>query len=564
MSVENNPWVKTIYPLYQVPQPDWTDEPVLAHYAAAPMLPQRPFDNRISQIQSVHEKIGATGKDILVCLLDSGVDYNHPALGGGIGPGFKIKMGANLVDPNEDDKVLGHHLDKDDPMDPCPANGHGTHVAGIIAGIDPGKRFKGVAPDASLGMWRIFGCEAGASEDIVIKGLTMAHQAGCNVINLSLGVQNAWPEDAMAVVAERLSQQGVIVVTVAGNQGDAGAFLQNTPGTGKHVVSVASVDNSIFPTRLMNVDSIPDESFIYELSSTTSSIPDGTLVTLYNSSGKPIDGCDGEEMKKLKDSDKVRGNILLIQRGTCTFDEKANHVHHYLGAIAILVYDEQVDKVDTEGVNSFSIKTINSTIPVASIPRGLAQRLYDSQKNKSSSSLLPTQISFPPDLVDELLDSALQVSAFSSAGPNYELDLKPNVAGIGGQIFSTLPLHLKNPGALGEGWGIRSGTSMAAPHVTGVLALLLETFRKNQQIENHASYLVEHLQNHAMLSMMGGQDKDLPNHPLLQGAGLVQRKSTPENPNFKTRPSHFFFYFSFFSLRCDHEPYSHFTKPNQF
>jgi hypothetical protein len=51
------------------------------------------------------------------------------------------------------------------------------------------------------------------------------------------------------------------VVTVAGNQGEAGAFLQNTPGTGKHVVSVASVDNSIFPTKVMNVDSIPDEPF---------------------------------------------------------------------------------------------------------------------------------------------------------------------------------------------------------------------------------------------------------------------------------------------------------------
>jgi subtilisin family serine protease len=122
-SIENNAWVKTIYPLYQVPQPDWTEEPMLASYAAAPTLPQRPFDDRISQTQSVHDKIGATGKDVLVCLLDSGVDYRHPALGGGIGAGFKIKMGANLVDPNEDDKSVGHHLEKDDPMDPCPANG---------------------------------------------------------------------------------------------------------------------------------------------------------------------------------------------------------------------------------------------------------------------------------------------------------------------------------------------------------------------------------------------------------------------------------------------------------
>lgn len=65
---------------------------------------------------------------------------------------------------------------------------------------------------------------------------------------------------------------------------------------------------------------------------------------------------------------------------------------------------------------------------------------------------------------------------------------------------------------------------MAAPHVTGVLALLLEAFRENKQIKDHSLYLVEHLQNHAMVPMKKEEDNKVPNHPLLQGAGLAQRK----------------------------------------
>ncbi|ORZ20206.1 peptidase S8/S53 domain-containing protein [Absidia repens] len=533
-AVANNPWVKAIYPIYQVPRPEWiafdsdsnANNVMSSTFASSPVLPQRPFDDHSSQIQSVHEKLGITGKDVTVCLLDSGVDYHHPALGGGFGPGYKVKYGANIVDPSEDDKVIGHHLGPDDPMDPCPANGHGTHVAGIIAGMDEKMRFSGVAPNASLGMWRIFGCESGASEDTVIQGLTLAQQAGCNIINLSLGVQSAWSEDAMAVVAERLTQQGVIVVTVAGNQGSGGAFLQNTPGTGKHVVSVASLDNTFYPSKLLDIDSIPDESFVYELSSTTNTFPDGILMTLFNLSGIPTDACDNN-LRSLHGSETIKGNILLAQRGGCTFDEKANNAHQQLGAVAILIYDANNLSDGVGTMDTFPLQTYNNTIPVASIPRSLAQRLY--QKN-SSLPLLPSRISFFPELVDEMMESALEVSSFSSVGPSYELDLKPNIAGIGGQIYSTLPLHLKNSGVFEKGWGIRSGTSMAAPHVAGAMALLLEAFRQNQQIKDHGFYLVEHMQNHAKIPMKISGNMNIPDHPLLQGAGLVQPFDAITNP----------------------------------
>ncbi|KAI8074692.1 peptidase S8/S53 domain-containing protein [Gongronella butleri] len=562
--MDKHPWIGKIYPMHYVMQPQWKaveeqELPQSDHHLASKKTTRkkkahdddgneeegddhndgglsvgtdhlRPFESPISQVRQVHEQLQVKGKDVLVCLLDCGIDYTHPALGGGFGPDYKVRVGANLVDPKSDIKQAGEHRGRDDPFDPCPNNGHGTHVAGIIIGSDPNMNFKGVAPDASLGMWRIFGCDGGASEDTVVKGLLLAHEAGCNVINLSLGVQSAWSEDAMAVVAERISQHGSIVVAVAGNQGDDGVFLQNTPGTGKHVVSVASLDNSYYPTKVFTVDAIKGDSFVYQLSTTTQSFPNGTLVTVYDGGDDTVQsslGCPDSDMDTLeKHAHEIKGNILLVRRGGCTFDDKAAVVKK-LGAKGMLVYDAKPAKDAPD--DPFSIMAAKSTIPVAAIAPSVAKQFLRDR-------LLPTRLTFPEATYDKSIKTALEVSSFSSVGPTYELDLKPNVAGIGGQVYSTLPQHLESNGGFPKGWGVRSGTSMASPHVTGVLALILQAFHQtpshiDQSIGN---YLIEHLQNHAILP---NQQGDALNHPLFQGAGLVQPLDTILNPLHVSPPS---------------------------
>src|SRR5437588_1224518 len=121
-AIRQLPYVKEIHP----------DTPVYA-LAAAP--PANITKIRADQVWST---LGSRGRGVTVAVIDTGIDYMHPALGGGFGPGYKVKGGFDFVDNDAD------------PMDTF---GHGTNVAGIIA-ADPfmvnGEQYSGIAPDASL------------------------------------------------------------------------------------------------------------------------------------------------------------------------------------------------------------------------------------------------------------------------------------------------------------------------------------------------------------------------------------------------------------------------------
>jgi subtilisin family serine protease len=124
---------------------------------------------------------GYTGTGLYIGVIDTGVDYNHPALGGGFGPGHKIVAGTDLVG----DAYNGNNTPVPDP-DPMDCNGHGTHVSGII-GADPNPfNFTGVVPNATMGMWKVFGCEGQVSDDILIQAFNMAYEAGVDLISSSI------------------------------------------------------------------------------------------------------------------------------------------------------------------------------------------------------------------------------------------------------------------------------------------------------------------------------------------------------------------------------------------
>lgn len=137
---------------------------------------------------------GYTGDGIYIGVVDTGVDYNHPALGGGFGPGHKIVAGTDLVG----DAYTGNNVPVPD-SDPMDCNGHGTHVSGIIGANPNPFNFTGVAPNATMAMWKVFGCQGSVSNDVLIQAFNLAYEAGVDLISSSIGGSSGWTEGNLRI-----------------------------------------------------------------------------------------------------------------------------------------------------------------------------------------------------------------------------------------------------------------------------------------------------------------------------------------------------------------------------
>src|SRR5689334_11458595 len=157
-----------------------------------------------------------TGAGTSIAILDTGIDYNHPALGGGFGPGHKVVAGYDYAD------------DDADPMD---TDGHGTGVAGLAAGLPyfyNNQKYQGVAPGADLIALRIDdGTYSWAKEaPLAEKALqwVIAHRDEYNIVavNMSFGRGHYQSETTLAPIDDELATlrgMGVVLVSSSGNDG---------------------------------------------------------------------------------------------------------------------------------------------------------------------------------------------------------------------------------------------------------------------------------------------------------------------------------------------------------
>ena len=149
----------------------------------APSTSTTGFSN-LPEIQADEvQATGNKGKGIKIGIIDGGVDYSLPALGGCFGNGCKIAGGYDFVGDNFNGS--NDPMPDNDPFDNCYT--HGTTVAGIIGANDNEYNVPGVAPEASLYVYRVFSCLSATTNDIVMQAMLQAYKDGVDIINLSLG-----------------------------------------------------------------------------------------------------------------------------------------------------------------------------------------------------------------------------------------------------------------------------------------------------------------------------------------------------------------------------------------
>ncbi len=164
---------------------------------------------------------GFRGAGIKIAVIDTGIDPAHPDFQG------RIAAGASFVGGDYGDE-----------------NGHGTHVAGIIAGDGntSGGKYRGVAPEAQLYIARSLDKNGGGSMSTVMAGLEWAVDQNVHVINLSLGGSGSSDgQDALSLTCNAAVAQGIVVCVAAGNMGP-GSRTIGSPGAAANAITVAAVD----------------------------------------------------------------------------------------------------------------------------------------------------------------------------------------------------------------------------------------------------------------------------------------------------------------------------------
>ncbi|KAG8963823.1 hypothetical protein FRC00_004915 [Tulasnella sp. 408] len=394
---------------------------------------------------------GIFGKGIRVAIIDSGIDYLHPALGGGFGPGFKVSHGTDFVGDEYDGS--NDPVPDDDPMD---CKGHVVPtadtppVAGIFGADSNPYGFTGVAPQADIGMYKVFGCTGGVSEDVMIDAIVRAQRDQHDIISMSVGFPGiGWSARTLATIASRIAATGVVVTVSAGNDGLNGAFYESSPSTGKNVISVASVETTQFFVH--NVELTNDHSPIAYYSLEAVDIPGSWPIYATSVDTK----VDADACSSLPDSTPdLSKYVVLIRGGGCNFDNKTANVKAH-GARYVLFYNH-IDQ-------PYYLKT--AELVSALISKEDGEYLVDQFTHKVNVNVSFPQ-NQPPGVVSNPMGGLM--SPTSSYGPTWDLEFKPNVAAPGGLILSTLP---RSQGS----YGIDSGTSMAAPFAAGVAALILQT-----------------------------------------------------------------------------------------
>ena len=480
-------------------------------------------------------KYNFTGQGMLISIIDTGVDptHNDMKLSPEIESKYKSKDAVNKVIKENGLKGRWYsrkvpygynYADESDEIRDSGIGGyHGMHVAGIVAANGDTKTggVRGVAPNAQLLGMKVFSNDALVStvyEEVWLKAIDDSVKLGADVLNMSLGMGSGYSREGVSPTNEafrKAKAAGVVCAVAMGNDrvtnwgGEGKTNLAINPdfGTTGHPAvadpsySVASMENLEKKGRNVLVEG------------TKIAIPTGTAEGANEKKSTDMVGFvdvglgntdDDYKEKGIKDED-VKGKIVLAMRGEGSFNDKAKLAASKKAA-GIIIYNSP------EGSNlSFMSGMELTDFPSVFISHEDGLKLL----NLLDKKIKITEEKFISN------PQAGQMSEFSSWGITPDLRLKPDIAGVGGQIYSTINDNK---------YTMMSGTSMATPQVAGASALVMQRLYKDGWLKKTEDGKPDPMQEYlTVLVMMNTatpvKDTEVDDAslytPKQQGAGLV-------------------------------------------
>lgn len=375
-----------------------------------------------------------TGKGVKVAVIDSGVDRTHPDLK------KNYLKGYDFVDNDNNPEDM---------------EGHGTHVAGIIAA---NGAMKGIAPDASILAYRVFDDQRGGDTETIVKAIHQAIKDGAQIINLSLGESYKGTDSPLNQAVQEAIAKNITVIVAAGNEGPE-QWTVNSLASTPEAISVGNIKQQGMNQTVLHIPGVQKDIEIHPLFDEQ----------VLNPGKHPVAYLQNLNVDYIKMQNDLKNKIVIIDN---LDDEQIMDSIQELqkkGVAAILVSGEDKTETVKNSTHLYNTDTDTTDNNAFTVPMSFISMTEKEMLIKAAKEQKPVTI---------VQDTEARISSSSSNGPTVgSWQIKPDLSAPGTNVESTVPLNFKfntpdvKPSKK-EGYAIMSGTSMAAPYVAGAAALV--------------------------------------------------------------------------------------------